>query len=391
LWCARPSTKAERDTTRVSGGLPPQSHASQKCDERLWRTKSIWPVNDHTREKLTVEQNRGLPQEEPNLGTIAQLNFSMAGTRVLATAVQLGIFSAIASGKATSPEIAKAGSASERGVRMLLDALAAFGLVTKQGNRYGLPAASAQYLVRESPDYMGFMLERDFLWDSWGRLTEVVRSGKPVHAVEQQDKAEEFFSVLVRSLHVMNREPARRMAAVLGAEAKALEVLDVGCGSGVWSIAVAEANPKTCVTAQDFPAVLEITRQYARRHGVEERFDYLAGDLKRAEFGEGRFDLAVLGNICHTEGEQSTRSLFARLSRALRPGGRIAVIDMLPNEERTGPVYPLIFALNMLLHSEHGGTYTLSEYTQWLKQAGFARIETADIGLHSPLIVGYKD
>ncbi|MGH9376993.1 MAG: methyltransferase [Terriglobia bacterium] len=336
-----------------------------------------------------MEQNKN--QQEPGLDTIAQMNFSMAGTRVLATAVQLGIFSAVDAGNVTAPQVAKAVSASERGTQMLLDALTAFGLVTKQADRYSLPAASAQYLVKKSPDYMGFMLEKDYLWDSWGRLTEVVRSGRPARAVEQQQPAEEFFPVLVRSLHVMNREPARRMAAALGVNGKAMQVLDVACGSGVWSIAVAEENPKAKITAQDFPVVLETTRRYARQHGVEKQYDYLAGDLNRADFGEGRFDLAVIGNICHSEGAESSRNLFARVFRALRPGGRIAVIETIPNEERTGPVFPLIFALNMLVNTEEGGTFTFGEYTQWLEEAGFARVETVEIGLHSPLIVGCKN
>ncbi len=330
-------------------------------------------------------------QQEPSLDTISQMNFSMAGARVLATAVQLGIFSAIAAGNAAAADVAKAAGADRRATQMLLDALTAFGLLTKQGDRYSLPAASAQYLVKKSPDYMGFMVENDDLWDSWGQLTEVVRRGKPARQVDKQHLAEEFFPVLVRSLHIMNREPARRMAAALGMNGKALQVLDVACGSGVWSIAIAESNSHSRVTAQDFPAVLQTTRQFVRQHEVEKQYDYLPGDLKEADFGEGRFDLALLGNICHSEGEESSRNLFKRLFRALKPGGRVAIIEAIPNEERSGPPFPLIFALTMLLNTEVGGTYTLGEYTRWLKEAGFSRVETKDIGSHSPLVLGLKN
>jgi len=153
---------------------------------------------------------------------------------------------------------------------------------------------------------------------------------------------------------------------------------------------VAEADPGAHLTFQDFPGVLEHTKQYVKRHGLEKRADYLPGDLKQVDFGEGRYDVALLGNIVHSEGEASSRDLFRRLHRALRPEGQLAVIDILPNEERTGPPWAVVFALNMLVNTSDGDTYTLDEYRGWLTDAGFARVETAEIGSHSPLVVGVK-
>jgi hypothetical protein len=135
---------------------------------------------------------------------------------------------------------------------------------------------------------------------------------------------------------------------------------------------------------------LDHTRQYLRKHGILDRCDFLPGDLKQVSFGEARYDLALLGNIVHSEGERSSRDLFRRLHRALKSGGQLAIVDMIPNEERTGPPYPILFALTMLVNTETGGTYTLTEYTAWLTEAGFVRVETADIGSHSPLIIARK-
>jgi ubiquinone/menaquinone biosynthesis C-methylase UbiE len=324
---------------------------------------------------------------------IMQMAFSHAPARILSSAVQLDLFSHLAGGKQTAQEIAQAAGASARGVRMLLDALVGFQLLKRAGERYELTPLSAKYLVRESPDYLASLMETNHLWEAWGQLTEVVRTGKPLQRLETEVAAERFFTILVRSLHVSNREPARRAALALGAGTthKGMQVVDVACGSGVWGIAVAEADSSARVTAQDFAGMLDETRKYLQRHGVEERFDFLPGDLKLTNFGENRFDLALLGNIVHSEGEASSRDLFRRLFRALKPGGRIAIVDMIPNDERTGPPFPLIFAVNMLLNTEEGGTYTLAEYTDWLNDAGFARVETADIGSHSPLVIGIKD
>lgn len=340
---------------------------------------------------MTGTMNQG--NMGPSLQTLMEMVWSFAPARALSAGAQLDVFSHIAAGHKSAAEIARAAGASERGMRMLLDMLVAFQILTKSGDRYELTPLAAQYLVRESPDYVGAMMEIDAVWESWGRLVEVIRTGRPVRRIEQKEKAEQFFPILVRTLHIMNREPARRAAAVLGAGSarRGMRVVDVGCGSGVWSIAIAEADREARVTAQDFPAMLEVTRRYLERHGLLDRYDFLPGDLKEVDFGENRYDLALLGNIVHSEGERSSRALFRRLYRALRPGGRIAIIDMIPNDERTGPPFPIIFAVNMLVNTEEGGTFTLSEYTEWLAGAGYARVETADIGLHSPLIIGIRD
>jgi ubiquinone/menaquinone biosynthesis C-methylase UbiE len=315
-----------------------------------------------------------------------QMQFAMAAPRALAVGVQLGVFTHIAEGRNTAASVASAAQASERGTRMLLDALTAFQLLAKKGDVYSLTPLSAEFLVRGKPNYTGFILETDRMWESWSHLGEVVRTGKPLARVESQADAEAFFPTLVRSLHVTNSEPARRAAKVL----TGTRVLDVACGSGIWGIAFAEAHPDAHVTANDFPGVLPVTREFVARHGLDSRFDYLEGDLKTTEYGENRFDVAILGNIVHSEGERSSKALFAKLFRALAPGGQLAIVDMVPNDERTGPPFPVLFALNMLLHTEEGDVYTLAEYTRWLKEAGFAQVKTADIGSHSPLVIGVK-
>jgi ubiquinone/menaquinone biosynthesis C-methylase UbiE len=327
------------------------------------------------------------------LEQIMQMNFSFAPACVLTASLRLGLFSHLAAGKSTVAEVARAAESSERGTRMLLDALAAFGLLTKSGERYELMPHARQYLVRESQDYAGGMAESGAMFEAWLHLDECVRTGQPVRRVETKEMAEKFFPMLVRTLHIVNREQAQRTARALGADTagKGLRVLDVAAGSGVWGIAFAEADPSARVTAQDFPGVLPTTREYVGRHGLEERFDFLAGDLKEVDFGEAQYDVAVLGNIVHSEGEDSSRDLFRRLHRALKPGGRIVIIDMLPNDARTGPPYQLVFALNMLVNTERGDTYTLADYTRWLGDAGFPRVETADIGSHSPAVVGHRD
>lgn len=324
---------------------------------------------------------------------LLQLSFSYMPARVLLTAIQLSVFTHIADGKKTTGEIAEVENASERGLRMLLDSLTSLQLLTKNSSSYDLTPLTAQCLVKGKDDYIGAIWETDGMWESWGGLTETIKEGKPHHKVDTEEIAQQFFPILIKALHVVNREPARRTAEALGAGTtnKGLSVLDVACGSGVWGIAIAEADKESKITMQDFPVVLEDTKKYLSRHGVSDRADFISGDLKAVDFGTERFDVALLGNIVHSEGEESSRDLFKRIHRALKQGGKVAIIDMIPNDERTAPPFPLFFALNMYINTTIGDTYTLAEYTEWLNEAGFTKVETADIASHSPLIIGVKE
>lgn len=326
------------------------------------------------------------------LEKLLHINFSFAPAKVLSTAVQLKLFSHIAAGHQTAAAVAGAARAKERGVRMVLDALVVLELLGKRNGAYRLTPIARRYLVRESPDYFGSMLEHDVLWDAWTPLVSIVRTGRPHRRVEQRKKAEKFFPDLVRSLHIMNRGSAARVAELLGAGKanRGLRVLDLASGSGVWGIAIAQADPTAGIVAHDFPGVLSTTRRYVRHHRVARQFEYLPGDLRQVDFGTGRFDVALLGNIVHSEGERSSRQVFKRLHRALRTGGRVVIIDMIPNNDRTGPAFPLFFALNMLTNTTDGDTYTFAEYKKWLTAAGFRNVRAVPIGSHSPAIIATR-
>ncbi|MCX5786926.1 MAG: class I SAM-dependent methyltransferase, partial [Elusimicrobia bacterium] len=125
----------------------------------------------------------------------------------------------------------------------------------------------------------------------------------------------------------------------VGSRWRGLKILDVGAGSGVWSIAALEEDLSSTAVALDFPKILAITREYAAKAGVTDRLTFLEGSMHEARFEAGEYDLVLLGNICHSEGEAATRTFLKGLEPALRPGGKVAVIDMIPNEDRTGPAF----------------------------------------------------
>ncbi|MBI4348383.1 MAG: methyltransferase domain-containing protein [Elusimicrobia bacterium] len=324
---------------------------------------------------------------------IVDLWFGYAPTMVLVTAVQLDVFGTMTEGAQTAADVAKATNTSPRGMTMLLDALVSLGLLEKQANRYDLTPESETYLVKSSDGYLGgfFEMFQKGVHD-WLKLPEAVRSGAPVRSVEHQKRSEEFFPPLIRALHVANMGPAHGLARKLGLGTRwrGLRVLDVAAGSGVWGIAAAQEDPSTTVAALDFPKILTIAREYAAKAGVADRMSYLETDMRDATFEDNTYDLVILGNICHAEGADATREFLTRVQPAIRPNGKLAIVDMIPNEERTEPPFPLLFALQMLLHTTQGGTFTQSEYTRWLQEAGFKKVEAVDIRFHSPIIVASR-
>jgi hypothetical protein len=135
--------------------------------------------------------------------------------------------------------------------------------------------------------------------------------------------------------------------------------------------------------------VVPVTRNTAEQMSVADRFDFIGGDVHGADWGSS-YDLIVLGHILHTQGETLSRALLKKTLDALAPGGTVVVAEVLVNEDRTGPAMPLIFAVNMLVTTDIGDTYSMGEITSWLKDAGYRNVRTLDVPGSSPLILADK-
>src|SRR5262249_1194408 len=133
-----------------------------------------------------------------------------------------------------------------------------------------------------------------------------------------------------------------------------------------------------------------IARQFTGQFGVSDRYDYIEGNLREVDFGRNRYDLIILGHIIHSEGEKWGKKLIKKSHRALKEGGLLLIAEMIPNDTRTGPALPLVFGLNMLLHTEQGDVFTMRQYREWLKEAGFKKVSTIEAPSPSPLILATK-
>jgi 2-polyprenyl-3-methyl-5-hydroxy-6-metoxy-1,4-benzoquinol methylase len=228
------------------------------------------------------------------------------------------------------------------------------------------------------------------LWQQWGTLRDVLKARPATMATYSDDPAAtEFFSRLIRIIMPLAAGAADAVAEHLGAGTKrtGLRVLDVGAGSGAWTMPFARRDPKAVITAFDLPSVIEETRKIVGEMGLAGRYRMQPGDLMRDDFGENQYDVAVLGNICHGLTPDQNRDLFRRLHRALAPGGQIVIADMIPNDDRSGPPFPILFAVNMYLMTG-GDTYPFPDYAAWLTDAGFSHPRTFDTQRsHSPMVI----
>jgi 3-hydroxy-5-methyl-1-naphthoate 3-O-methyltransferase len=311
----------------------------------------------------------------------------------LAAAVELDLFSHIAAGKTSVQPVAAAAGASEEGTRRLLDALCGLGYLKKTGQNYKLQPSAAEYLVRGKPLYMGdAAMIGKMLMGPWSTLAEVVKNGRPVQSGLSAEERQEFFAKLVPAIFpasfIAATAAVKRLPAAVRRRIKS--ILDIGAGAAAWSIPFAKAIKGSRVTVADYPAVTQVTRQYAERWGVADRYDYLEGDFGEVDFGTGRFDLAILGNIIHGGEPDWGKRLLKRAYEALSDGGMLLIGEFIPNDERTGPALPLLFGLNMLLNTPAGNVFTMREYREWLKEAGFKKVATIPAPHVSPLILATK-
>jgi ubiquinone/menaquinone biosynthesis C-methylase UbiE len=315
------------------------------------------------------------------------------GTQAVIAGIELAVFTHIAAGKRTAAEIAKAARSNEAATRRLLDALVALGYLNRRGTNYGLEPVARAFLVRTEPAYLGdFANETKMLWNNWGRLAEVVKAGKPLERVDDPGHGAEFFTQLVSAIFPLSFGAGQAAAAALPAKRRGRikEILDVAAGAAPWSIAFALAAPKARVTVVEVPEVAKVARQFTKRFGVADRFGYLEGDLRKVDLGKDRYDLVILGHIIHSEGQKWGRKLIQRAHRALRSGGLLLIAEIIPNDARSGPPIPLLFSLNMLLHTTEGDVFTMKQYKSWLKEAGFKKVATIPAPSPSPLILATK-
>jgi SAM-dependent methyltransferase len=296
----------------------------------------------------------------------------------LRAAIELDLFRAIGEGPGDTDSLARQCSASTRGIRILCDYLTIIGLLAKEEGRYRHTPSSAVFLDPRSPVCIAStarFLGHPAIAEPFIRLADVVRSG---HTVLPGDgTVEPENPIWVEFAHSM-APMMGPMAGALGAMAieglsGPLRVLDIAAGHGLFGIEVAKLNPEAQITAVDWPAVLEVARANARKACVEERYHLLPGSAFDVEYG-GPYDIVLLTNFLHHFDPDKCVGLLRKVRAALRPGGRAAALEFVPNEDRVSPPIAAAFSLTMLANTPDGDAYTFRELEKMYVEAGFGGI-----------------
>jgi len=305
-------------------------------------------------------------------------------SRVLLTALELDLFTAIDDG-ATIAQAAKRINCSERGIEALMNALVSLGLLNKSGDRYTNTAETTRYFTHGSPNnHRNGMLHSAQIWHGWSTLTDVVRRGSPVERESRRDWTKNFIAGMDRNAKL--RAPL--IVKTVGTDG-VNKVLDLGGGSGAYSIAFAKASSNLKAEILDIPAVVPLTEEYITSAGVTGQVTVRPGDMLADEYG-ANYDLVLLNAICHMFSPEQNENIFRRTFAALAPGGRLVVQDFILNPEKTSPQFAALFSLNMLVFTESGASYNEPEYTQWLRSAGFRDVKRINLPGPSDLIVATK-
>ncbi len=328
---------------------------------------------------------------DPLPDDFAQMLQSWRESRVVLTALELDVFTAIGvpaggGSGAAAPEVARRIHADARGTDALLHALAAIGLLVKRGETFANGPLAARFLSGDSPQSRrAGMLHNANLWHRWTALTEVVRTGLPASRGPRDD---EDASTFIAAMHDNATARAPQLVAALDLSG-VRRVLDVGGGSGAYSIAFARAVPGLVAVVLDQAEVVPLTARYAAEAGVSDRVTTRVGDLNADDFGTG-YDLVLIAAICHMNDRAQNADLIRRAARALAPGGRLAVSDYVMSADRTAPKAGALFAINMLVNTRGGSNYTEADYAGWMRDAGLADPKRIPLTPAISLMVGTK-
>jgi 2-polyprenyl-3-methyl-5-hydroxy-6-metoxy-1,4-benzoquinol methylase len=297
-------------------------------------------------------------------------------TAALKAAVDLDLFTAIGEGKVTAAELAKARGIAERGARILSDYLTVAGFLEKHDGRYSLTRDSAVFLDRRSPasiaSTLGFIASPELITAFVTNPAEAVRRGGTAAPEEGIVVAENpLWVTFARAMMPLAAMSAERLAERLKGDLKpGGRILDVAAGHGLFGIALAKRDPKAHVTALDWSNVLEVAKENAGKAGLGARFATIGGSAFTAPLG-GPYDLILVINFLHHFDAPTNTAFLKRVHGALAPGGKVVVLEFVPNEDRVSPDMAAAFSFVMLISTPAGDAYTAKELDAMFRAAGF--------------------
>ena len=323
-----------------------------------------------------------MPQSWPDVRQILEMANGFRAACVLGAAAELDLFTLLGDRSLSAEQLAVELTGDLRATRMLLDALAALQLLDKQDANYQVPEPLRPLLIEGSPRTVLPMIRHTMVIQRhWAQLAAVVQSGRPATRQTSIRGAEADRAAFIAAMHSISGPVADDLVGRL-MPLDLTHVLDVGGASGTWTLAFLRAAPAARATIFDLPDAVEQARQRIGASEFAPRVQFVAGDFYQDELPAGA-DFAWVSAIAHQHDRAHNRELYAKVFRALERGGLIGIRDLVMDSSRTRPSDGALFAINMLVNTETGGTFTLEEFREDLEAAGFVdvrqKVKTEDM------------
>lgn len=329
-----------------------------------------WVVSDAI-VAASAPEGEGEPMGKWTPDSILGLARGFQEPSILLAAAEVGLISHMAGGPATAEECAAALGLDVRAARIVLDALAAMEILTKSGSTYCMHEDAREQLSPDSPTtVLPMVLHACALWRRWSSLPAILR-GRAADQVADEVRQPKDQAAFIGAMHVISVPRAPALVAAIGGHPRRL--IDVGGGSGTYTIAFLRANPEMKATLFDLPPVVEMARKRFADEGLSDRVTLVAGDFASDRLPQGH-DLALVSAIIHQNSPAENQRLYENVFQALVPGGRVVVRDHILSPSRTEPRAGAIFAVNMLAGTAGGDCYTFAEIREGLEAAGFGGV-----------------
>lgn len=335
-----------------------------------------------------MNQNKSLNSDALLQDSIREIAYAFQRSRVLLTAYEVGLFTALGDASKSSAEVSKILGTDPRATDRLLNALCAIGLLEKKDAQFSSTPATARFLVQGKPEYMAGLMHTVHLWETWSTLTPAVRQGKSVSRPPVNARGKKWLTAFIAAMHDRARKQAPAVATLLDFSGVS-NVLDVGGGSGAFAMAFARAQTGITATVLDLPNVVSLTQKYIEQEGLAGKVKTAVGDYLVDDLGNG-FDLVFLSAIIHSNSVEENRKLIRKCAQTLNPNGQVVVQDFIMDADRTSPAHGALFALNMLVGTAAGDTYTEAEVRSWMEEAGLSNFIRKDTHFGTTLILGRK-
>lgn len=314
--------------------------------------------------------------------------------QLILTAHRLAIFTTLGQARLSPESLASSLSCSLRGLTILLDALVSLELLGKEEGLYFNQELAYQHLTPEGSDYRGTSFDHIYdLMTVWSRLDESVRSGQACRRPEEHlmSGSPEKNATFMGAMAEMGRPNGRIIATNLDLSPYHT-LLDIGGGPGVYSEEILRLNPQMKAVIADLPLTVQTAEGLVAQGEFAERIDFQCIDIFQDSVNgfTGQYDVALISNVLHMEGEEPNRLLLKKVFACLNPGGMIIIHEGIIETGRTAPVDRAMFAINMLVNTARGNCYTFEEMQSWLQDGGFAQIQWVDCFERPSLITAQK-